>query len=176
MVKPKPDQKLRLEQLRSIVLDLMQDMDIWNETNTEILTKINLGVLRVNATQRHGVTRWKQGSDISNLEPSDVEEINIHPLLLDDKWSAYAAFVLHHEYIHALGFREHDKQFRFLEKSWPGSKAVKHGSEFTEYLRLKNAKWIWTCQNCDKEFPRKKPSKGRYKCRDCDTILKDRKI
>ena len=72
MVKPKPDQKLRLEQLRSIVLDLMQDMDIWNETNTEILTKINLGVLRINATQRHGVTRWKKGSDISNLEPSDT--------------------------------------------------------------------------------------------------------
>lgn len=176
MVKPTPDQKIKLEHLRSIVLDLMQDMEIWNQIDTDGLEQISLGVLRRNATQRHGVTRWKKGVDVSNLIPSDVEEINIHPHLLDEKWNAYAAFVLHHEYIHALGFREHDKRFRYLEKSWPGSKAVKHGSEFTEFLRLKNAKWIWECKNCDKQFPRKKPSRGMYKCRDCSTILRDKKL
>ena len=176
MVKPTPDQKIKLEHLRSIVLDLMQDMEIWNQIDTEGLEQISLGVLRRNATQRHGVTRWKKGVDVSNLIPSDVEEINIHPHLLDEKWNAYAAFVLHHEYIHALGFREHDKIFRYLEKSWPGSKAVKHGSEFTEFLRFKSAKWIWECKNCDKQFPRKKPSRGMYKCRDCNTTLRDKKL
>ena len=83
MVKPTPDQKIKLEQLRSIVLDLMQDMEIWNQIDTEGLEQISLGVLRRNATQRHGVTRWKKGVDVSNLIPSDVEEINIHPHLLD---------------------------------------------------------------------------------------------
>ena len=63
-----------------------------------------------------------------------------------------------------------------MEKSWPGSKAAKHGSEFTEFLRLKNAKWIWSCKDCDKQFPRKKPSKGMYKCRECNTILIDKKL
>ena len=93
MVKPKPDQKIKLDQLRSIVLDLMQDMEIWHEIDTDGLEKINLGVLRISATQRHGVTRWKKGVDIDNLKPSDVEEINIHPHLLDERWNAYAAFV-----------------------------------------------------------------------------------
>lgn len=176
MVKPKPEQKIKLQNLRSVVLDLMQDMEIWDEIDTEELENISLGVLRKNATQRHGVTRWKRGVDVSNLKPSDVDEINIHPCLLDERWNAYAAFVLHHEYIHALGFREHDKKFRYMEKSWPGSRAVKHGTEFTEFLRLKNAKWIWSCNNCEKEFPRKKPSRGMYKCRDCNAILRDKKL
>ncbi|MBT4925340.1 MAG: hypothetical protein HON16_06280, partial [Euryarchaeota archaeon] len=51
MVKPTPDQKIKLEHLRSIVLDLMQDMEIWNQIDTEGLEQISLGVLRRNATQ-----------------------------------------------------------------------------------------------------------------------------
>tara|TARA_B100001079_G_scaffold238980_1_gene222968 strand:- start:41 stop:589 length:549 start_codon:yes stop_codon:yes gene_type:complete len=176
MVNPNQQQMVKLDKLRSIVLDLMLDMEVWNETNTQVLKQIKLGVLRKNATQRHGVTRWKIGSDVTNLTPQDVEVIDIHPELLDDKWNAYAAFVLHHEYIHALGFREHNSKFRFLENEWPGNRASKHGSEFTEFLRFRNAKWIWNCNKCGKDFPRKKPSRGRYKCRECDAILKDRKV
>ena len=93
MVKPKPDQKMKLENLRSIVLDIMTDMEIWNDFDTDELRKIRLGVLRINATQRHGVTRWKIGVDVSNLRPSDVDEINIHPHLLDERWSAYHPFL-----------------------------------------------------------------------------------
>ena len=176
MVKPKDFQLVRLNNLKEFVIDLMTDMDVWSETKTQDLSNIKLGLLRSNATQRHGVTRWKRGVNLSKLSPSDVEVIDIHPQLLEDEWKAYAAFVLHHEYIHALGYRSHDAKFRFLEHSWPGSKASVHGTEFTEYLRLKNAKWIWHCVRCNNNFPRKKPSKGNYKCRKCSTILIDKKV
>ena len=176
MVNPNAQQSVKLDDLKNFVLDLMLDMEVWNETNTQELNDIKLGVLRKNATQRHGVTRWKLGSDANNLKPKDVEVINIHRELLQERWKAYAAFVLHHEYIHALGFREHNSKFRFMENQWPGNRASKHGSEFTEFLRFKNATWIWSCPKCGKDFPRKKASMGRYKCRQCDVTLKDRKV
>ena len=69
MVNPNQQQMIKLDKLRSIVLDLMLDMEVWNETNTQVLKQIKLGVLRKNATQRHGVTRWKIGSDVTNLTP-----------------------------------------------------------------------------------------------------------
>jgi len=176
MVNPKPFQSTLLEGLKELVLDLMIDMEIWSQTNTKELSEIKLGVLRSDATQKHGVTRWKRGVDTTNLQPNDVEVIDIHPDLLEDKWKAYGAFVLHHEYIHALGFRGHDAKFRYLEHSWPGSKAAIHGSEFTEFLRMKNAKWIWHCVKCGNNYPRKKPSKGRYNCRQCSKRLIDKKV
>ena len=43
-----------------------------------------------------------------------------------------------------------------MENQWPGNRASKHGSEFTEFLRFKNATWIWSCPKCGKDFPRKK--------------------
>ena len=95
MVNPNHQQIVKLDKLRSIVLDLMLDMEVWNKTNTQVLKQIKLGVLRKNATQRHGVTRWKIGSDISDLNPQDVEVIDIHPELLEERWNAYAAFVLY---------------------------------------------------------------------------------
>ena len=145
----------------------------WQEYDVDKLALIPLGVLRRNSTQRHGVTRWQIGADPQNLAIMDVEVIDIHPRLLDEKWKPYAAFVLHHEYIHALGFREHNRIFRYLENAWPGSTASKHGPEFTEYLRLENATWIWQCSKCGKGYPRKKQSRGRYKCRNCNVVLND---
>ena len=82
MVNPNAQQSVKLDDLKNFVLDLMLDMEVWNETNTQELNDIKLGVLRKNATQRHGVTRWKLGSDANNLKPEDVEVINIHPELL----------------------------------------------------------------------------------------------
>ena len=82
MVKPNLDQKIKLEQLRSIVLDLMQDMEIWHEIDTDELENIDLGVLRINATQRHGVTRWRKGVDISHLKPysvyQSIQKLKLH--------------------------------------------------------------------------------------------------
>ena len=83
---------------------------------------------------------------------------------------------LHHEFIHALGFREHNTLFRSLEHSWPGIDAGDLGPKFTEYLRRKSAKWLWVCEGCKIEFPRKKSINGGYKCRKCGTVLTDKKL
>ena len=176
MVKPNKSQSDLLEKLRFLVIDIMIDMDIWQDYDLQPLHNVKLGLLRKNATQRHGVTRWYRGITSDKICIENVETIQLHPELLNQEWSAYAAFVLHHEFIHALGFRNHDLMFRKLEYSWPGKDAGELGTKFTEFLRIKSAKWLWNCNNCKIQFPRKKPSNGRYKCRKCLTILVDVKI
>ena len=57
MAKPSNEQKILLNELRDFVIEVMTDMPEWAESNVEILRQIPLGVLRKNATQRHGVTR-----------------------------------------------------------------------------------------------------------------------
>lgn len=176
MVKPNKTQQLLLEELRNLVIGIMTDMSIWREFDLSPLYQIELGLLRKNATQRHGVTRWQRGFSRDQLSLDNLEVIELHPELLNEEWSAYAAFVLHHEFIHALGYRDHNKRFRLIENSWPGVNAGNQGPEFTEYLRMRTAKWLWVCANCETKFPRKKPSNGRYRCRKCSTILADVKL
>ena len=57
MVKPNDDQISNLNELKDIVVDVMLGMSIWSKEQLAMLDKIPLGVLRKNATQRHGVTR-----------------------------------------------------------------------------------------------------------------------
>ncbi|HJL96587.1 MAG TPA: hypothetical protein QF401_00390 [Candidatus Poseidoniaceae archaeon] len=175
MAKPSKEQTILLNELRDFVIDVMLDMPEWVDANVERLRTITLGVLRRNATQRHGVTRWKRGVNPASLELEDVEVIDLHPKLLNLKWRAYSAFVLHHEYIHALGLRAHNSIFRQLESAWPGHKASTHGIQFTEYLRREKAIWLWCCPKCQQEFPRQKPSRRRFRCRKCNTTLIDKK-
>ncbi len=175
MAKPSNEQKILLNELRDFVIEVMTDMPEWAESNVEILRQIPLGVLRKNATQRHGVTRWKRGVDLRNLRPEDVEVIDLHPKMLNSQWKAYSGFVLHHEYIHALGLRAHNSLFRKLEAAWPGRAASVFGVQFTEHLRREKAIWLWCCKGCGKEFPRQKRSRGKYKCRQCNTTLVDKK-
>ena len=176
MVKPDKSQSIQLENLRDLVIGIMVDMEIWQNYDLAPLHNVKLGLLRKTATQRHGVTRWQRGITNDNISIDNIEIIELHPELLNQQWSAYAAFVLHHEFIHALGFRNHDSLFRTLEYSWPGKDAGDLGSKFTEFLRMKSAKWMWNCVSCELQFPRKKPSNGRYKCRKCMTTLVDVKI
>ena len=176
MVKPNKSQSKLLENLRFLVIDIMTDMEIWQNHDLRPLRTVKLGLLRKNATQRHGVTKWQRGVSLDKLSIDNVETVELHPELLNQEWSAYAAFVLHHEFIHALGFRNHDLLFRQLEYSWPGKDAGSLGSKFTEFLRMRSAKWLWNCNTCNLQFPRRKPSNGRYKCRKCSTTLIDIKI
>ena len=176
MVKPNKFQQARLDELRNLVVEIMTDMDVWQNHDLIPLFNLNLGVLRKNATQRHGVTRWKQGVSRNQLTLENIQTIELHPELLHQQWAAYAAFVLHHEFIHALGFREHNTLFRSLEYSWPGIDAGDLGPKFTEHLRRKSAKWLWVCEGCKTEFPRKKPSNGGYRCRKCGTVLTVKKL
>ena len=175
MAKPNKEQSLLLSEIRDFVLEVMFDMPEWANAKVEDLRSIPLGVLRKNATQRHGVTRWKRGVDVRSLQPKDVEVIDLHPEMLKPEWKAYSGFVLHHEYIHALGLREHNTLFRQLESAWPGSTAGRQGPLFTEALSRARAVWLWSCTTCGQEFPRQKPSKRRYRCRKCNTVLIDKK-
>ncbi len=172
MAKPSKIQLEELTNLREFVLEVMMAMDVWSEEELTKLTEIDLGVLRKNATQRHGVTRWKRGVRKPS-KPEQVEVIDLHPRLLTTEWMPYAAWVLHHEFVHALGYTAHDATFRSLEKLWPSQESPKMGSVFTEMLRKEKATWLWVCNTCQKEYPRQKAGRGRYLCRVCRTVLVD---
>ena len=175
MPKPNKIQLEQIEEIKEIVLEVMSTMELWEDQQLTELSKISIGVLRKNATQRHGVTRWKKGVRVPKY-PSEVDVIDLHPQLLIEDWKPYAAWVLHHEYVHALGYLAHDKLFKTLENMWPSQKSKSMGKDFTEFLRRKNANWILKCEDCGKEYPRQKPGKKKYMCRSCKTILLDIRI
>ena len=169
MVKPTPAQKARLVALREDVVSTMEELPFLEDTDLSGLHTIPLGVLRKSATQRHGVTRWR-------TLPSgalSVEVVDLHPGLLEDNWEDYALFVLFHEYLHALGYRAHDAQFRSMEAQWPDSKGAMRGKDFTHERRLARAAWHWVCSTCEQRFPRQCRGGGRFLCRTCRTVLVD---
>lgn len=172
MVKPNNDQLRELTELRKFVIEVMTSMGVWSEELLTKLTNIDLGVLRKNATQRHGVTRWRQGIRNPTM-PEEVKVIELHPRLLSSEWKPYAAWVLHHEFVHALGYTAHDSTFRSLERLWPSKEASTMGVEFTESLRKEKAKWLWVCDKCKKEYPRQKKAMGKYMCKSCRQVLRD---
>ena len=59
MVKPTHAQKTRLVALREDVVSKMEGLPFLADIDLSGLLTIPLGVLRKNATQRHGVTRWR---------------------------------------------------------------------------------------------------------------------
>ena len=118
MVKPSKVQAVELANLRDFVIEVMMAMEVWSEEQLTKLLEIDLGLLRKNATQRHGVTRWKRGV-LKPTNPEQVEVIDLHPRLLSQEWMPYAAWVLHHEFVHALGYTAHDSTFRSLEALGP---------------------------------------------------------
>ncbi len=170
MAKANESQLLILEGLRLQVLEVMEELAVWQDSELKRLEEIPLGVLRKDSTQRHGVTRWKKGVDISVAQISNVDLIDIHPNLLNAEWWSYARFVLYHEYLHALGNIAHDSGFRNLESLWPDSV---NGKSFTERMRIEGSSWIWRCSSCGKGYHRRKRSMGRYRCRSCNCVLVD---
>lgn len=172
MVKPNNAQLRELTELREFVIEVMISMGVWGEELLTKLTNIDLGVLRKNATQRHGVTRWRQGIRNPTI-PEEVKVIELHPRLLSSEWKPYAAWVLHHEFVHALGYTAHDSTFRSLERLWPSKEASTMGVKFTELLRKEKAKWLWVCDKCKKEYPRQKKAMGKYMCKSCKQVLRD---
>ena len=96
-----PTQHGFLEHLRRDVLEVMQSLFTLDEDKHVLLSDVKLGVLRSNATQRHGATRWKRQPDGS----LDLEVVDLHPALLVGEWRGYALFVLFHEFLHVVGHR-----------------------------------------------------------------------
>ena len=172
MAKPSAEQSNVLSHLKDEVLDQMQAIGFESESRLHALNSIPLAVLRRNATQRHGVTRFRRGANASELKTKDVETIDLHPMLLNGSWHDYARFVLFHEYLHALGHRFHDATFRRLEQLWP-HRGAERGREFTQFLRQRSATWLWVCPTCDNKYPRKRRANGRFRCRGCSTVLHD---
>jgi len=166
--RPTPAQHEALLRLREHVVSHMNDLGMLGPGNQELLFNTPLGVLRKNATQRHGVTRWKR-----HQEGLELLTVDLHPRLLTEEWTDYGTFVMFHEFIHALGWRAHDAEFRSLEARWPNKQAVSQGPLFTNTLRLEQAKWIWYCPSCEGKFPRKRRANGRFQCRGCKVNLLD---
>ena len=171
MVLPDEDQFHRLFYLRQDVLRTMTEINDFDTTRFEVLETIPLGVLRKNATQKHGVTKWKQHQNYL-----EIESVEIHPELLKRRWNDYAKFVLYHEFLHAIGFKDHDAIFRHLEARWPIENPRKSGREFTLFLQEKSASWKWFCDSCGLTVFRKKSTHGKYKCKSCNIVLRDEPV
>ena len=167
------DEYLLTNLAKSVVLT-MREIPQLSRLPVSELENVPLGRLRRDATRLHAVCRYRKGvrkADISG--PSDVRCVDVHPAALNDDWQRYAAFLLYHEYLHALGFAGHDKTFRNLEALWPDEEARNMGPAFGKHLRKRTAKWLWTCPQCFKEHPRTRRGMGRYRCRECRTVLID---
>ncbi|MFZ8905984.1 MAG: hypothetical protein ACO2Y2_01355 [Poseidonia sp.] len=169
MPRPSPQQVRHLEGLRAEVLAEMLAIGMLSAEHRQTLQAVPLGVLRSNATQRHGVTRWS-GDGQGGLK---VDVVDLNPHLLTEHWRDYAAFVLFHEYLHVLGHRAHDRTFRALESRWPNTTASSRGKAFTHARRLARASWHWVCPTCEERYPRQRKGQGRYMCRRCKSVLKD---
>ncbi len=141
----------------------------------EELHDIPLGRLRRDAVRLHAVCRYNKGVDkrADGLSPSDVRRVDVHPDSINEQWRRYAAFLLYHEYLHALGFVGHDRTFRALERLWPDEEGRTMGKSFGDHLRRRSANWLWTCPQCGGEHARTKRSNGRYRCRTCRVTLLD---
>jgi len=163
-----------LQELQRIVLAKMYQLD-FSIDKIEELQKIPLGWLRKDATQRHGVTRFFPGVDLSegNLLAKDVRKVDLHRALVEEKYLPYGEYVLFHEYCHCLGHAGHGAGFKSLEKMWPDRKSKELGRQLTTELRQRRAKWLWTCPSCKRSHPRRRRSNGRFLCRKCKVYLID---
>ena len=168
MARASPEQMILLEQLRKDVLEVMHGLEDLVSFDLNIVSEVGLGLLRKSSTQRHGVTRWTRST-----EGIQLETVDLHPVLLEPDWNDYARFVLFHEFLHAIGLRSHNQTFRWHEALWPDSVGPTRGVEFTDYMRMKRAKWFWVCSQCEKRYPRQRAGKGKYQCRTCRCRLED---
>lgn len=150
----------------------MATMPEWQAVDLRTIERVPLGVLRSGTLRRHGVTRWQAGTPRDRFSTNDVSVIDLHPHLLEIRWHAYAAHVLHHEYIHAAGHRPHDAAFRSWESAWPFP-GGEDASSFASFLHEQRVRWWWTCTACDRRHGRQRRGNGRYACRRCGAVLVD---
>ncbi len=163
-----------LKKISITVIEEMMNIPDLSDFLTEGLFQIPLGKLRISAVKLHAVCRYNKGvKKTDDISPNNVKRIDIHPMALDVRWERYAKFLLFHEYLHALGFPNHGKEFRRLEALWYDDEARGMGRSFSLHIRMLNTRWIWFCPSCDIKHTRSKRSNGRYRCRSCLSILID---
>ena len=165
---------LSLEETSLSVIEEMMNMPDLSDLHVEGLSQIPLGKLRINAVRLHAVCRYKKGvRKTDKILPLNVKCIDIHPRVMSHRWMRYGKFLLYHEYLHALGFTNHGKEFRRLEALWYDQDAKNLGNSFGLFIRKLNDRWLWLCPSCGIRYSRSKRSNGRYRCRFCNTNLID---
>ena len=87
-----------------------------------------------------------------------VDVIDIHPRLLTKDWIPYGAWVLHHEFVHALGYTAHDSTFRSLENLWPSPESSTMGFKISPRCcaREKGEVAVGFVRHAQKEYPKTK--------------------
>ena len=164
----------QLDEWSSEVISVMAEIPEISHLNVAELHNVPLGLLRRNATRLHAICRYNKGvKKTQSLGPTDVRCIDIHPESLTPDWERYAKFLLYHEYLHALGYSNHGKEFRRVEALWPDYSANELGKSFSKMLLEKRAKWFWLCPSCERSHLRSRRGNGRYRCRECRVVLKD---
>ena len=157
------------------VISVMQEIPELADLPIDELKKIPLGWLRESSVRRHGLCIWNcpYPLRLQDTNPSDVELIKIHPYAITEEWSRYADHILYHEYLHALGFHDHNSVFREMEALWPDAGAKGMGSDFTEFLLEKNHKWVMMCTRCGKKWRSVRPFRdAEWRiCPKCDLAL-----
>ena len=126
------------------------------------LNTVPIGTLRSDAVRTHAVCRRR-----TCLGEPTALSIAVHPVaILEPSWHRYASFLLYHEYLHALGFWRHDRNFRDLERLWDSvdDDARVAGNCFTRYLVRRKYRWVWLCPECGREHLRQRRQNGRYSC------------
>ena len=159
---------MELEELRASVISVMREIPDLSHFPLDELTKIPLGLMRKGTALRHGVCRWNRGAP---LEIGSIKGVNLHPDILDDRWSRYAKFVLYHEFIHALGHRYHDTDFYLMEGLWPDQEAIGMKVQFSDFVMEKNCRWELVCSSCNLIHLRSRRTNGRYICRKCKSPM-----
>ena len=111
------------EDVASVVIPVMMEMPELAHLPVAELKNIPLGMLRRDNVRCFGKCRIKNGPNRSQRGPKDVRRIDLCRTILMPEWFRIAAAVLHHEYLHALGFLGHGSEFRALERLWPDEEA-----------------------------------------------------
>ena len=136
------------------------------------LKKVPLGFLRDKSVHRHGICRYNSKDSHSEWDcTKHVEIVKIHPLAITDKWIHYGNHVIYHEFLHALGFSNHGKEFRRLEALWPYHEASKLDTLFTELLLKQHHNWVLSCTDCDFISYTVNEPRSCFICRKCRTRL-----
>lgn len=170
-----------LERLRDDVLEVMATLPEVSGRNLEPLRTLPIGRLRRGTVWRHGVTRYHKGREVAARlrarkgGPEDVRVVDLHPALQRREWAVYARFVLYHEFVHALGWNQHDAAFRSIERLWPEPEGLDRATAkaFSQQQAAAGRPWLWVCPSCDMQHPRAKRSNGRYHCKRCKVDVLD---
>ena len=146
--------------LRGSVLSSMTSMPALDKLPLHSLASIPIGSLRKDAVCKHAVCRRRgAGASVSFY-------ICLHPIVLRERmWQHYARFLLFHEFLHALGFWQHNNIFRNLEQLWDTVDADVRtigGHQFARYLIARDYRWTWVCPECGREHFRLRRQNGRF--------------